>query len=288
MKTILYNKKVFLAFIIISVIYFGCQKSSKGPTYEVKLASSGSLGIHLVDKNGNSLYIFADDYNGRTSCVSGCASLWPYFYDANLTQATIDPALSISDFDTIHVNGVPQTRYKSWPLYYYAPAVNHMNVRESPGQTGGEGIAGIWFVAKSDYTVMLANAQLVGSNGIDYTGISVPGMGKTLYFTDTRGVTLYFFTKDSANINKFTKADFSNNSVWPIYENTLGSLPSVLDKTLFSTVTVDGHKQLTYKGWPLYYFGQDNSMRGNNKGVSFPVPGIWFVAEKDINAAPKK
>jgi len=36
---------------------------------------------------------------------------------------------------------------------------------------------------------------------------------------------------DSANKNKFTKSDFSNNSVWPIYDTTVVVVPSVLDKT---------------------------------------------------------
>lgn len=37
--------------------------------------------------------------------------------------------------------------------------------------------------------------------------------------------------------------------------------------------------------WPLHYFGGDNS-RGSTKGVSFPTPGIWPVAVKDLGTAP--
>ena len=40
--------------------------------------------------------------------------------------------------------------------------VNGTNTQEAAGQTLGEGIGNIWFVAKPDYTIMLVNAQLVG------------------------------------------------------------------------------------------------------------------------------
>ena len=282
------NKLTVLAVILVLFMQFGCQKSNNAPSYEVKLTTSSTLGPHLVDKSGNTLYTFANDFNGRSSCLGGCAALWPPFYDGSLTQANLDPGLDITDFDTIQVNGVPQTRYKLWPLYYYAPLASNQNVRESPGQTAGEGFGNLWFVAKPDYSIMFSNAQLVGSNGVSYTSAYVPGTGKTLYFTDNKGVTLYVFTKDSANVNKFTKSDFSNNSFWPIYETTLASVPSTLDKTLFGSANVFGHTQVTYKGWPLYYFGSDNSVKGNNKGVSVPAVGVWHVVSKDMAAAPIK
>jgi len=34
-------------------------------------------------------------------------------------------------------------------------------------------------------------------------------------------------------------------------------VPSILDKTKFGSINIVGRTQLTYKGWPLYYFGQD-------------------------------
>ncbi|MEO8110019.1 MAG: hypothetical protein ABI594_08310 [Ginsengibacter sp.] len=61
-------------------------------------------------------------------------------------------------------------------------------------------------------------------------------------------------------------------------------MPSVLDKTLFGTINIFGKKQLTYKGWPLYHFGQD-AVRGSNKAVSVPVVGKLPVAVKDVAEA---
>jgi hypothetical protein len=60
-----------------------------------------------------------------------------------------------------------------------------------------------------------------------------------------------------------------------------------LDKTLFGSISVFGKKQLTYKKWPLYHFGQDANIRGNNKGVSFPAVGVWPVPVKDMPNAPQ-
>lgn len=286
MKTQFGKNLIFLTVVIVTSIQFGCMKQNDSTVYEVQLATSSTLGQYLTDKDGNTLYFFSNDYNGRNSCSGGCAALWPYFYVADLTMDKVGPGLDIADFDTINVNGTSQLRYKTWPLYYYAPLVGSVNVRESSGQTTGEGVGNVWFVAKTDYSIMLANTQLVGKDGKNYTGAYVEGTGKTNYFTDGKGVTLYIFKADSLNHNKYTKSDFSNNGTWPIYETTSVVVPSTLDKTLFSNITVFGKKQLTYKGWPLYYYGSDNMIRGNNKGVSVPTPGVWPVAVKDLSSAP--
>jgi predicted lipoprotein with Yx(FWY)xxD motif len=268
----------------------GCKKDNSTTTgYEISLASKSGYGQYLVDKDGYTLYIFAEDSNGRTSCTGSCELTWPYFSVSDLSADKLGPGLDIADFDTIHVNGIAQLRYKSWPLYYYAPGTGSYgeNIRELAGQIKGEGFSGVWFVARPDYAIMLEHAQLIGADGKEYTGNYTPGTSKTVYFTDGRGRTLYTFSKDSAGQNTFTKSDFSNNSIWSIYENDdqLFQVPSTLDRSLFLTISVFGRTQLTYKGWPLYYYGLDNS-RGNTKGVSFQSPGIWPVAVKDLPDPP--
>lgn len=269
----------------------GCDQDDNIPEKKpsVQTSTHATLGAHLTDSLGNSLYMFANDFDGKTNCTGGCLNLWPVYYAGdNLTQDRLADGLNIADFATITTaGGQKQTTYKTWPLYYYAPVVNGTNTRELPGETKGEGIGGVWNVAKPDYTIQLVNAQLTGLDGKNYTSAYVEGTGKTLYFSDSKGLTIYTFSKDSFNINKFTKPDFTNNNVWPIYETDKVVVPSTLDKTLFGSITVAGRKQLTYKGWPLYHFGSDNQVRGSNKGVSVPVPGTWPVAVKDKAEAPK-
>ncbi len=147
-------------------------------------------------------------------------------------------------------------------------------------------MGGIWFIAKPDYAIMLANKQLIGLDGNNYKSDYTIGTGRTLYFTNGAGRTLYTFANDSFNINKFTKPDLSNNNVFPIYEEEKIVVPSSLNKSLFGTITIADRKQITYNGWPLYHFGQD-SVRGSNKAVSVPVAGKWPVAVKEATEASK-
>tara|TARA_R110002050_G_scaffold300553_1_gene470483 strand:- start:3482 stop:3679 length:198 start_codon:yes stop_codon:yes gene_type:complete len=65
----------------------------------------------------------------------------------------------------------------------------------------------------------------------------------------------------------------------------LASIPSILEVGDFGSIEVYGRTQITYKGWPLYYFGQDSS-RGDNKGVSFPAAGVWPIANVNTTLAP--
>lgn len=97
-----------------------------------------------------------------------------------------------------------------------------------------------------------------------------PGDGLTNYLCDGNGNTLYTFVRDSALINKFTKADFSNNALFPIYETGNITVPSILDESLFVVINFNGKNQLTYNGWPLYYYGADSSGKGSTKGITFP------------------
>lgn len=287
-----YNYALLILVMGSGLLLSQCAKEETMDPYDVKLATSPTLGSYLTDKAGNTLYFFASDANGLNNCTGGCTTAWPVFNTPLLKDTQLGAGLVLSDFGTIPVSGGNQVTYKGWPLYYYAPN----GVREKANLTSGEGVNGLWFVAKPDYTIMLANAQLVGADGKNYvvsaTNIYSEGVGKTVYFTDLVGRTLYSYYKDSSNVNKFTKADLTNNGVWPIYETDKVVVPSVLDKSLFSSFTIYGKKQLTYKGWPMYYYGADADatglFRGNNKGVSVPKPNIWPAFMKEYPSAPKK
>lgn len=260
----------------------------------VKLSTSATLGSYLVDKDGRTLYFFSTDAKGQSTCTGGCEALWPVFNVDNLTADKLGTGLALADFGSITTaSSKKQLTYKGWPLYYYAPVSagdgyggGGVNTLEAPGKTTGEGFGGIWFVAKPDYSIMIVKSQLVGHDGKNYKSDYTVGDGLTTYFTDGKGLTLYTFKVDTFNDNNFTNEDFSNNPIWPIYETNKIVVPSILDKTDFSVITVFGKSQLTYNGWPLYYFGQDASVRGANKGISFPSPGIWPVPVKDMTAAP--
>jgi predicted lipoprotein with Yx(FWY)xxD motif len=274
----MYHKKIFqlLPVLLISIAFLSCSDDDPVNIGIVTLQPSNTLGDILVDGNGKTLYFFTKDVSGESKCIDGCLSDWPVYYAPDLVPgAGIDAA----DFSTItRSDGTPQTAYKGWPLYYYAGD-------NAGGDTNGEAVGNVWFVAKPNYSIMLANAQLVGKDGKNYTSSYQEGVGETQYFVDVHGRTLYTFIRDYKDINKFTAADLSNNAVWPIFYVDIDALPSSLNATDFGEIDVYGTKQLTYKGNPLYYFGEDAS-RGENKGVSVPVPGIWPVAGPQTTTAP--
>ncbi|SMD32785.1 Secreted repeat of unknown function [Reichenbachiella faecimaris] len=246
----------------------------------IKLYNDATLGDVLTDANGVTLYVFAKDVAGSSNCTEGCLDSWPIFY---AKEAEISSGLESADFGVItHANGAKQTTYKGWPLYYYAPAGD--GELEAANNTSGEAIGGVWFVAKPNYTIMYANAQLVGNDGKNYTSDYAEGDGSTAYFVNSQGRTIYTFASDSKDTNNFTASDFSNDGVWPVYTKELDAVVSSIDMADFGTIDVFGESQVTYKGWPLYYYGQDTE-RGDTKGVSVPSPGVWPIVNKNIAAA---
>jgi predicted lipoprotein with Yx(FWY)xxD motif len=246
-------------------------------TATVQLANNAKFGSVLTDKTGRTLYSFAVDAAAQSNCNGNCAVTWPVFYDPAPTLGT---GLKSTDFGVItRADNSKQTTYKGWPLYYYAGD-------SKAGDINGDGIGKTWFVSKPDYTVMLANEQLTGADGVAYNSLYKPGAEVVQYITDDYGRTLYSFIKDKAQTNTYTKSDFSNDSVWPIDQvpNVL-NVPSILDKSMFGSITVFGKPQLTFKGWPMYYFGADSGVKGSNKGVSVG-PGAWPVENTTTVAAP--
>lgn len=277
----LITKSAFF-FMSLMVLLQGCS-SDDDNTYvdpepsgpKVQLSTDAQLGSILTDSDGNTLYFFSKDTKDTSVCLGGCVDIWPIFYSDNLT---VGSGLNAADFATItRTDGQLQTTYKGWPLYYFSSD-------NTAGDTNGEDVNNVWYVAKPDYSLMYAKAQLVGHDGNNYTSNYTIGDGETSYIVDIEGRTLYTFRNDTNNTNNFTNPDFSNNGVWPIAEITLDQIPSILNNGDFGTIDVYGRTQLTYKGWPLYYFGQDLE-RGDNKGVSFPAPGVWPIANVNTTTA---
>ena len=275
-------KKSLLVLLGAALFLGSCKKEEttepEATPNMVRLAEDATHGKILTDKDGMSLYFFSKDVAGAALCDAGgdCIKKWPVFYSETLT---LDAGLEKSDFATItRADGAKQTTYKGWPLYFF------LNDAKA-GDVNGENVNEVWFLAKPDYSLMYAIAQLVGKDGMNYLGDYTPGNGATKYITDIDGNTLYSFKKDANGVNSFTKPDFSNNGVWPIFHINLDKIPSVLNASDFAEIDVFGRMQTTYKGWPLYYFGAD-AERGDNTGVSVPAPGVWPIANTSITVAP--
>ncbi|NDU93902.1 hypothetical protein [Spirosoma terrae] len=279
MKTFVYSRHWLVGMTLLIVTLMGCKDDENPTTVSDVSLGMTSLGNVMTGAGGKTLYFFAPDVSGVSSCSGGCKETWPVFYKENPSLGT---GLKAADFATItRADGDKQTTYKGWPLYYYKNDAK-------AGDVTGENIGNVWSVAKANYTVMLASRQLVGNDGKNYTFDTKEGTGSSIFLTDSLGRTLYAFAPDKFKKNTYTKADLSNNATWPIFEtsSTIGEIPSALAKTDFATITAVGKTQLTYKGWPLYYFGADQGQRGSTKGVSVPRPGVWPVVNATSPVAP--
>jgi len=109
--------------------------------YTVNISSNASLGMHLVNATGFTLYYFMNDAQGKgtSACNGQCAGLWPPFYAEKIV---VPAGLNASDFTSMmRTDGKEQTAYKGWPLYYYS-------MDKKSGDAMGQGKNNIWFVVK--------------------------------------------------------------------------------------------------------------------------------------------
>jgi predicted lipoprotein with Yx(FWY)xxD motif len=238
--------------LLLASIVFSCSDDDYGTANEppeplgVELSTSDTFGQYLSDNNGKALYYFTPDFSGSSTCSGGCLAAWPAFYmEAN----SVGNGLNAADFGTItRDDGAKQTTYNGWPLYYFAGD-------SKSGDINGDDADEEWYVAKPDYSLMVAD----NADG-------------EKYIVDASGKTLYRFTNDSENTSTCQDGCIVN---FPAFLDDTLTLPSFFDPADFSTITrVDGAKQTTYKGIPLYYFSQDQ-VRGEAKGEGFG--GKWFI-----------
>ena len=121
----------------------GNQQMSAGSQDGVVLmaASNSQLGTILVGPNGMTLYTFLNDINGMSTCTGQCASLWPPYIVNQGNPSNIDSSITGEVATVARPDGSLQVTYNGMPLYYYSKDVKS-------GDTNGQGIAGLWFVAK--------------------------------------------------------------------------------------------------------------------------------------------
>jgi predicted lipoprotein with Yx(FWY)xxD motif len=93
----------------------------------------------------------------------------------------------------------------------------------------------------------------------------------------SKGKTLYRYTVDRKNVNRCT-ADPACNKYWPPLLVKAGAKPTAgsgAKASKLGTIKAkNGMRQVTYGGWPLYYFAGDTST-GQTKGQGFEKQ--WYV-----------
>jgi predicted lipoprotein with Yx(FWY)xxD motif len=92
---------------------------------------------------------------------------------------------------------------------------------------------------------------------------------------DGEGRTLYLFTNDTQNAG--TSACTGDCLVaWPpLLTDGDPAAGGGVDEAMLGTITLpDGTTQVTYNGWPLYYYAEDTAAGdANGQGVG----GVWFL-----------
>lgn len=99
------------------------------------------------------------------------------------------------------------------------------------------------------------------------------------FLADGNGNTLYLLTKDA----KGTSNCYSQCAAsWPpVVPQGAPTLKDGVGTALISTtLRTDGSAQLTYNGWPVYYFGKDKAP-GDTNGQG--VANVWWVVSGEGN-----
>ena len=117
--------------------------------------------------------------------------------------------------------------------------------------------------------VVGAEVTVTSSEASGTLQVATSGLGDILI--DGDGNTLYLFTPDAQG--ESTCYDQCEQN-WPPFTGEV-SAGSGVDASLMGSVTrTDGSVQVTYNGWPLYYFAGDSAPgETNGQGLN----GIWFV-----------
>ena len=122
-------------------------------------------------------------------------------------------------------------------------------------------------------------ASAVGGGGGSLAALSIVIAYKSsigFYLANATGWTLYLFTSDTPNSGK-SSCYGQCATFWPplLASSTSLLLPAGVNASSFSTITrTDNTKQLTYQGWPVYFYAGDKaSGQTNGQGKS----GTWFV-----------
>jgi predicted lipoprotein with Yx(FWY)xxD motif len=127
--------KVLASVVLVATIAVAAHATAQVNTRQT------AFGRILVDTNGRTLYLFAPDKNGKSTCYGQCATFWPPLIATKAPKT--GAGLKASRFGTtVRKGGKVQVTYDHHPLYRFAEDAK-------AGQTKGEGLneaGGLWWV----------------------------------------------------------------------------------------------------------------------------------------------
>jgi len=240
-------------------------EASTAPAGPAALATATSdLGTFLTGANGMTLYYFTRDaFAGHSVCAGGCATAWPPLLVGEDAEITAGDGVTGVVGQIERPDDTYQVTYDGRPLYYFAKDA-------AAGDTTGQEVGGVWFVALADGTSP-ANPPAIE------LAASTTDLGT--FLTGKDGMTLYYFTKDEEPGVSVCEGDCATN--WPPLTVPAGSWPAAGDGVTGAVSVAprsDGSWQVTYDGRPLYYFAKD-AAAGDVTGQG--VGDVWYVANVD-------
>ena len=151
-------KYLFAIFSVITVLLSACAPSFYGfgsggssNSGSLTVGSKADVGDYLVASNGFTLYTFAQDTNGSSTCNGDCAVKWPPLLETTSLPAGVGGSLGT----VAREDGRGQVTYDGKPLYFFAGD-------KAPGETNGHGVGSVWFAAKA--VVVVTNSNSPSSN----------------------------------------------------------------------------------------------------------------------------
>ncbi len=117
----------------------GATEPATGGITTIVTRDAGDLGTILTTTDGYTLYTFDNDVgeSGASACDASCAATWP---PLPVSEPTASSDVT-GELGTItRADGSPQVTYKGKPLYLFSSD-------PAPGDTNGDGVAGVWHVA---------------------------------------------------------------------------------------------------------------------------------------------
>lgn len=271
------SKRVFFVFTLLLSMAWSGALAQDATTVETM--DDPDLGTYFTDAEGMALYIFLNDEpgSGESACYDQCEENWPVF--------SADEPLSLpedvpGELGTIErTDGTMQVTYNGWPLYYWA-------ADQAPGDVTGQGVGDVWYLAVPTEGDAVPGAAVPGASPTASPAASPMAEGGTTVmtaesmelgtiFTDAEGMTLYIFLSDTPDSGESTCYDQCEEN-WPVFSaDEPLTLPDDVSGELGTIERTDGTMQVTYNGWPLYYWAADEAP-GDATGQG--VGDVWYVA----------
>jgi len=227
-------------------------------------AQTDALGTYLVNGDGMTAYYFTKDvFSGKSMCAGKCAEAWPPVTVAEGQTVTAGEGVDGVIGQIEREDGTYQVTYDGRPLYLWFKDA-------AAGDTTGQGVGNVWFVAMTDGSAPANPAAITLATATSDLGT---------FLTGADGLTLYYFTKDTEPGASVCEGDCA--TAWPPVTVAPGNWAAGgegVTGVVGVAPRADGTLQVTYDGRPLYYFAEDKAAgdtTGQEKG------DVWYVALVD-------